>query len=53
MNVLGVAWVIGASIAVVARDCLRVLASRRSTLTYPALYLALSFWFGGVHRKSS
>lgn len=53
MAVLGVAWVIGASIAVVARDATAPWHLAEATLTYPALYLALSFWFGGVHRKSS
>jgi phosphatidylcholine synthase len=53
MAVLGIAWVIGASIAVVARDATASWHLAEVTLAYPALYLALSFWFGGVHRKPS
>jgi phosphatidylcholine synthase len=53
MAMLGVAWVIGASIAVVARDATAPWHLAEATLAYPALYLALSFWFGGIHRKPS
>jgi phosphatidylcholine synthase len=53
MGVLGVAWVIGASIAVVARDATASWHLAEITLAYPALYLGLSFWFGGLHRKPS
>ena len=53
MGVLGIAWVIGASIAVVARDATAPWHLAEITLAYPALYLVLSFWFGGIHRKPS
>ena len=53
MGVLGVAWVIGASVAVVAREATAPWHLGEITLAYPALYLALSFWFGGIHRKPS
>ena len=47
----GLAWVVGASIAVVARDATAPWHLAEITLVYPALYLALSFWYGGLHRK--
>jgi len=53
MVVLGVAWVIGASVAIVAREATAPWHLAEVTLAYPALYLALSFWFGGLHRKAS
>ena len=53
MGVLGIAWVLAASIAVVARDATAPWHLAEITLAYPALYLALSFWFGGIHRKPS
>jgi phosphatidylcholine synthase len=47
----GLLWVIGASVAVVARDATARWHLAEITLAYPAIYLALSFWFGGLHRK--
>ncbi len=52
MAVVSVAWVIAASIAVVARDATAPWHLAEITLAYPALYLALSFWFGGLHRET-
>jgi len=53
MTVLGTAWLIGAAVAVVAREATAQWHLAEATLAYPALYLALSFWFGGLHRKAS
>lgn len=51
MAVGGLAWVLGASVAVVARDATAPWHLAEITLVYPAIYLALSFWYGGLHRK--
>jgi phosphatidylcholine synthase len=48
---LGIVWVVAATIAVVAREATAPWHLAEITLAYPALYLALSFWVGGLHRK--
>jgi phosphatidylcholine synthase len=48
---LGVVWVAAAAIAVVAREATAPWHLAEITLAYPALYLVLSFWIGGVHRR--
>jgi phosphatidylcholine synthase len=48
---LGIVWVVAATIAVVAREATAPWHLAEITLAYPALYLALSFWSGGLHRK--
>jgi phosphatidylcholine synthase len=50
---LGIVWVIAATVAVVAREATAPWHLAEITLAYPALYLALSFWIGGLHRKAS
>jgi hypothetical protein len=50
---LGIVWVIGATVAVVAREATAPWHLAEITLAYPALYVALSFWIGGLHRKAS
>lgn len=47
----GLVWVIGIALAVLARETAARWHLAEITLAYPALYLALSFWFGGLHRK--
>jgi phosphatidylcholine synthase len=53
MAVLGVVWVVAVSVAVVAREATGPWRLAEASLAYPAMYLALSFWFGGLHRKAS
>jgi phosphatidylcholine synthase len=53
MAVLGVAWVVAVAVAVVARDSVAPYRVAEVSLAYPVMYLALSFWIGGVHRKST
>lgn len=51
MAVLGVVWILAVSVAVVARDAVATYRIAEVSLVYPAMYLALSFWIGGLHRK--
>lgn len=51
MNALGLVWVIALAYAVVARETTTSWRLAEITLSYPALYLLLSFALGGVHRK--
>ena len=50
---LGIVWVIGATVAVASRATTATWHLAEITLAYPALYVALSFWIGGLHRKAS
>jgi len=52
-NALGTLWVIALAIAVVAREAVASWRLAELSLAFPAWYLALSFYFGGVHRKAS
>jgi phosphatidylcholine synthase len=52
MAVLGVVWVVAVSVAVVAREATAAWRLAEASLVYPAMYLGLSFWFGGLHRKT-
>lgn len=51
MAVLGVAWIAAVAVSVVARDAVAPYRLAELSLAYPAMYLALSFWIGGLHRK--
>jgi phosphatidylcholine synthase len=53
MAALGFVWVIAVAVSVVARDALASWRVAEASLAYPAMYLLLSFWFGGLHRKPS
>jgi len=51
MAVLGVVWIAAVAVAVVARDAVAPYRLAEVSLAYPAMYLALSFWIGGLHRQ--
>jgi len=53
MVVLGVVWIVAVAVATVAREATAPWRVAEISLAYPALYLALSFWWGGLHRKAS
>ena len=53
MNGLGLVWAIALTVAVVARGFSASWHLTEITLSYPALYLLLSFALGGVHRRPS
>jgi phosphatidylcholine synthase len=53
MVVLGVVWIVAVAVAVVAREATAPWRVAEISLAYPALYLALSFWWGGLHRKAA
>jgi phosphatidylcholine synthase len=51
MAVGGIAWIVAVAIAVVARDATAAWRLAEISLVYPAIYLLLSFRYGGLHRK--